>query len=553
MTEDLVPIKTALISVSNKSGLIEFAQGLHAAVPKIKILASGGTAKALDEKTIPYTQLSDYTNFPECFNGRVKTLHPYVMGGILFRRGIDDAEAQKRGIEGIDLVVCTLYEFEKAVAQRNKTMQELIEYMDIGGSALIRSACKNYSHVAVVVDPADYPLILQELVEQKGKISLATREHLAVKGIGLSADYESLLAQEFAKQLAREETQRPHLIRGRKLRYGENPDQQAWLYELKGQTGIAQVETLAGKEISYNNYEDAAIAYRAMQDLHHLGHPHGVAIVKHGSLCAYATGPNLVEAFQKAWEGDPKSSFGSVIALSSAIEDDLIPSIKEKFIEVLIAPDFALSFVEWAKKAKPNLRLLKVDLGSNEQLLYKNISGGMLVQTKKNRLLHPSIDQLYDKISSTNAKKVGVVSKKQPPLQLKGLFDFAISAVSYAKSNAIALVREYSSGYYQVLSIGAGQPNRIDSLQRLAIPKAIENLREEHGHDCKYDPKADLEKCVLASDGFFPFDDSIHFAASQGIKYIIQPGGSTRDSEVISAADALDICMILTGERYFYH
>lgn len=551
--QDLISIETALMTVTNKSGLTELAQGLLKINPKMRILASGGTAKALESRKIPYTSITDYTKFPECFNGRVKTLQPKIMGGILFRRGMDDAEALKLGIERIDLIVCNLYEFDKAANQQDKSMQELIEYMDIGGSTLIRSACKNYAHVTVIVDPKDYSSFLEEFKDCKGKISLATREKLAVKAINLSADYESLLAQEFSKRLTGEETQRLHLCQGRKLRYGENPDQQAWLYQIKEHSGLAQVDVLAGKEISYNNYDDATIAYRAAQELHELGHSYGTAIIKHSNLCAYATGPNLIEAFQRAWDGDPKSSFGSVIAVISTVDENLIPTIKDKFIEVLIAPDFTLPFLEWAKKAKPNLRLLKVNLGCKDPLLYKNVSGGMLVQTQKDRRLHPQIDLLFGKSDSADQKKIGVVSKKQPQANQKGLFDFAISAVNYAKSNAVALAREYSPGFYQVLSIGAGQPNRVDSLQRLAIPKAIENLVAEHHQDPKYDPKADLEKCVLASDGFFPYDDSVRYAAAQGIKYIIQPGGSVKDSEVISAADQLNVSMIFTGQRYFYH
>ena len=553
MNDNMIPIKTVLMSVTDKTGLTSFAQDLNSVIPNLQILASGGTAKELANSGIAYTAIEDYTRFPECFGGRVKTLHPFVMGGILFRRGMDDQEAERLGIYAIDLVVCNLYDFAKAAAEQETSMQKLVEQMDIGGSTLIRSACKNFAHVAIAVDPSDYPSIMSEIQANQGYLSLATRERLAIKAMHTSADYEALLSKEFSKRLSNEETQRPRLIRGRQLRYGENPDQKAWVYEFEGQQGIAQAQILSGKEISYNNYEDATVAYYAAQDLDETGHSNGVAIVKHGSLCAYATGVTLGQAFEKAWEGDSKSSFGSVIAMTTEVGDTLIPIIKDKFIEVLISPSFSDSFVQWAKTVKPNVRLLKISLANKNPYLYKNISGGMLVQTQKNRQEHPAIDSLFKIVEIQDKKSIGIVTKRQPNANIKGLCNFAISAVHYAKSNAIAIVREYHPGYYQVLGMGAGQPNRIDSLQRLAIPKAIDNLRNEHPNDPHYDPKNDLSHCVMASDGFFPFDDSVQYAASQGIKTIVQPGGSTRDPEVISTADKLDMCMILTGQRYFYH
>ncbi len=545
-----IAVKTALFSVTDKEGIKEFAQGLRQINPHIAIIASGGTAKALAEAGIAFTPLSDYTQFPECFQGRVKTVHPRIIGGTLFCRGRDDIEAEKLGISPIDLVVCNLYNFAQATQRHGLPMQELVESMDIGGSTLIRSASKNFADVAVAVDPKDYMMLLEELKKNEGCLSLETRQRLAVKAMNVSADYETLLAREFTKRLGEQESHRPSLARGRRLRYGENPDQQAWVYQFEGEHGIAQAKVLSGKELSYNNYDDATLAYYAAFDLKERGAEHGAAIVKHGSLCAYATGKTIAQAFEMAWAGDSKSAFGSIIALTSSPTEQMIHLLQSKFVEVIIAPHFNETFVAWAQSAKPNLRLLEMPFLPQAHPLYKSISGGMLVQTQKNRAAHPSIDIL---LQPSCDKRIGVVTKNQPKAEQQGLYGFAISAVQFAKSNAIAIVREYEPGSYQLLSIGAGQPNRIDSLQRLATPKAIENLLTEHSSEPKYNPQSDLGRCVMASDGFFPFDDSIHFAAAQGIRSIVQPGGSTRDEEVIKAADEQGLCMLFTGERYFYH
>lgn len=549
MKQDLVPIHTALLSVTNKMHLEDFAKNLREINCQMKFIASGGTASALSHAGISYTSLSQYTGFPECFAGRVKTLHPKIAGGILWRRDTDQQEARQLEIDPIDLVICNLYDFEKAAAQENMPLEELIESMDIGGSTLIRSAIKNFASVAVVVDPSDYPHIIQEMKQHQGKLTLKTREALAVKALNLSSDYEALLAQKLSKRLGGHEIQKPSLIKGRSLRYGENPDQKAWIYEFKEGQGIAQAEILSGKELSYNNYEDATLAFHMASELKDIGIVHGAAIIKHGSLCACASGPTLPSAFLKAWDGDSKSAFGSIIAFTSPVSEDLIEPLKTKFIEVLIAPEFSRSFVEWAKTSKPNLRLLKTPYRDKNRLLYKTVSGGMLLQTKKDRLTHPPIDRLFQSCEHSDEKRVGVVTKKFPQANQKKLFDFAISTVYYAKSNAIVIVREYQEGHYQVVGMGVGQPNRVDSLQRLALPKAIENLQR----DCPHHVEKELAHCVMASDGFFPFDDSVRYAASQGIKYIIQPGGSTKDQDVIDAADELGLCMIFTGERYFYH
>ena len=546
-------VRTALISVTDKSGLGPFLKGLKEIVPSLKCIASGGTAQALNSYGVPYTALHQYTGFAECFDGRVKTLHPKVMGGILLRRDVDGDEAERLGIEGIDLVICNLYDFEKASRDADMPLEKLIEQIDIGGSTLIRSACKNYAHVAVVVDTNDYGLVLQELRNNQGRLSLMMRKQLALKAINLSAAYEALLAQELSRRMGNEKNERLNLSKGKELRYGENPDQKGWVYESPQTRGVVQSNVLSGKELSYNNYEDATVAYESIQALTSIHPRHGTAIVKHGNLCGYATGDTLAQSFQMAWDGDSKSAFGSVIGFASPVTAELIPLIKSKFIEVLIAPAFDEEFLEWARTSKPNLRLLQQGKREGNPIAYKSISGGILAQTKKENPIPDDIESLLLRSDLLSSKKTGVVTKRQPSAKQLGLFAFGIAAVNYAKSNAIAIVREYSPGCYQLLGVGAGQPNRVDSLQRLAIPKAIDNLVTEHANIKGYDPRKDLEKCVLVSDGFFPFDDSIIEAAKHGIRFCIQPGGSTNDQSVIDAADAHDICMIFTGQRYFYH
>lgn len=549
MNEQHHHINTALISVTDKTGLVDFAAHLFQINPRLQIIASGGTAKALQEAGINTIPIEQYTGFPECFDGRVKTIHPNIEGGILFRRGDHDEEAKELGILPIDLVVCNLYRFQDAANRPGITTDELIEQMDIGGSTLIRAAIKNHKHVAVVTDIHDYPILMKELDQNSGTLSLQTRQRLAQKAAVLSAEYEASIAQELTKRLTDEETYRPNLRYGRKLRYGENPDQEAWVYQFADQYGIAQSEVLAGKDPSYNNYEDATCAHSATEELAKAGFKNGVAVIKHGSLCGYATGPTLEEAFEKAWEGDSKSAFGSVISFTDRVEESLIPHLKGKFIEVMIAPEYSSEFISWAKEKKPNLRLLKTPKSTEKRsLIHKNVSGGMLVQTQK-ELQSIQLSHLLNPAKEEDGKRIGVVTKKQPQENKHRKYVFAIAAVNYAKSNAIVIVREWTPGYYQLIGVGSGQPNRVDSLQRLAIPKAIENLKNEQVGDVK----EAFRECILASDGFFPFDDSVRYAAEYGIQYCIQPGGSIRDDEVIQAADELDVCMVFTGERYFTH
>lgn len=552
MNDDLIPIKTVLISVTDKTALIPFVDGLKKINPSIKMIASGGTFAALQEAGLSPQELSEYTGFPECFNGRVKTLHPKIAGGILFRRGVDDQEAKTLEIDPIDMVVCNLYDFSGAAKNADLEIEKLIEKLDIGGSTLIRSSCKNHVSVAVVVEPQEYSKILEEMQEHQGALSLATRKKLAAKALQKSAEYETTIAKELSRKLIGDEIHYLFLSDGKQLRYGENPDQKAWAYAFKDQKGIVQAEILAGKEVSYNNFEDATVAYNASGNFFEVAAQPNVVIVKHGSFCGAAIAPTLEKAFELAWEGDSKSAFGSVIALHGKVTQDLIPYLTKRFIEVLIAEDFSDEIIAWSQKNKPNLRLLKVPSGQKPDLLYKSVSGGMLVQTPKPSLLPDNWDQLLQTIQTDQGKPIGLVTKQSLGNINKNLFAFAVAAVHYAKSNTVAIVREKEPGEFQILALGVGQPNRVDTLQRLAIPKAIEMLQNENAADPLYNYQKDLEKCVLASDGFF-FEDTIRYGAEHGIKYYIQPGGSVKDPEVIKAADSLGVCMIFMGHRYFYH
>lgn len=501
-------MKRVLFSVTDKTGLAGFGKDLLRLYPHLEILASGGTAKELEKEGIPYKPIQEAAQFPECFGGRIKTLHPKIIGGILYRRGVDDAEAAELNIEPIDLVVCNLY------------VETQLDSIDIGGSTLIRAACKNHESVAVVTDPNDYSRIVEEITAC-GALSLNTKQQLATKAIQTTASYDARIAENAVRSIA--------LENGRKLSYGENPDQEGWVYAFPGQKGIASAPVLGGKPLSYNNYEDASQAFYAAWRIAQDANP-GCVIVKHGNPCGYATGRTVIEAFQRAWDGDPKSAFGGIIAFTRGVGEELCEELQSRFIEVILAPAFSEEFLAWAKAKKPSLRLLQVDFDAATPLFYRGISGGMLVQTPKKPLL--------------NKETLRVATKRQPKQGQEALFAFALAAVYSVKSNAIVLVREYAPSLYQLIGVGSGQPNRIDSMQKLAIPKALEVMKKE---------EKGFEDVVLASDGFFPFEDGVQAAAEWGIQTILQPGGGVRDPQIIAEADNKDLCMLLTGQRYFNH
>jgi phosphoribosylaminoimidazolecarboxamide formyltransferase/IMP cyclohydrolase len=534
-------IRKALISVTDKTGIVEFAKVLEDL--GIEIISTGGTAKLLRERGVKVTYIGDYTGFPEIMDGRVRTLHPKIHGGILAVRENKDHmnQIRKLGITPIDMVVVNLYQFEKTIRKKKVDLQEAIENIDIGGPTLIRSAAKNYKDVLVITDPKDYEEILSKLKE-KGDVDLKTRELLAVKAFRRTADYDSEIDKFLSRRFRKEDILRMKFLNGKKLRYGENWHQHAKIFRKEGGRGIVNAKQLHGKEMSYNNYVDADAALEAIMDLK--GKP-GVVIIKHTNPCGFATGGNLREAFEHAWQGDPISAFGSVIAVNRKMDLESAKFLKGKFIEVLIAPSFERDALSFLKSKSKNLRILEIDMDKEtEKTTYRFVSGGLLQQDKD--------------VGYIRKNEIKCVTKMKFPEGKKDLAIFACLAAKHTKSNAIVICYEYSPLKFMVLGMGAGQPNRVDSLRKLAVTKAKENIDliyEKRKPNLRKDVfyKKIMGECVLASDSFFPFDDSIKEAKKAGIKYIIQPGGSIRDQEIIETANTLGMCMAFTGRRCFRH
>ncbi len=557
-------VKRALISVSDKTGIVDFAKVLSKL--GVEIISTGGTAKVLTENGIQVIPIDDVTGFPEMMDGRVKTLHPNIHGALLGLRDNPEhvKQAKSQGIQWIDLIVVNLYPFETTIAKENVPVQEAVENIDIGGPTMLRSAAKNYPHVAVVTDPADYGVVLKE-IEQTGEVSLDTKKRLAVKVFRKTADYDSAIDRYLSQIFLDEKILRLRFNKGVALRYGENSHQQATAYidEKSQESSVAQAEILHGKSMSYNNYVDADAALEAVKDL---SGQIGVAVIKHTNPCGYATGETPREALERAWTGDPISAFGSVIACNSKIDlsfaeflkgenvrhigyvieaGKLLPQeVPNKFVEVIIAPEYDPDALELLTLTK-SLRLLKVrpfDQDRVEPDTYRKITGGILEMGR-------DLD-VMEKFESVTEKKFN--REKQ------ALAEFAYKACKHTKSNAIVLCREFRPGYYQVIGMGAGQPNRIDSLRKLAVTKAMENMRIEYDAE-KLDGsfetycRQQMEEMVLASDAFFPFDDTVRTAAEFGIKYIVQPGGSKRDEDSINACNELEMAMAFTGMRHFRH
>lgn len=556
-------IKRALISVSDKRGIVEFARTL--AEKGVEILSTGGTAHALTEAGVPVTPVDAVTGFPEMMDGRVKTLHPRIHGAILGLRDRPEhvAQAEAQGITWIDMVVVNLYPFEQTVAKADIAIEEAVEQIDIGGPSMVRSAAKNYRHVAIVTDPEDYPRILSEM--SSGTLSLALRQALAVKAFRRTAAYDAAIDTYLSKALLDEPVCHLSFDHGAPLRYGENSHQSATFFRDQTSTepAVAGAEILQGKALSFNNYVDADAALEAVKDL---GDAPGVAVIKHTNPCGLATGQTLREAVTRAWAGDPISAYGSVIAVNRPVDlafasflkgkdevhigyvidnGKLVPKeMPSKFVEVIVAPDFDDNALELLARAK-TLRLLKTgDLkaGSPEAKTYRKITGGMLEMHR---------DQIL-------TEKFQVVTQKKFDADQEALARFAVSAAKHTKSNAIVLARAYRPGCYQVMGMGAGQPNRVDSMRKLAVTKAIENLEIEYNAGGIAMPleqyiEKSLADMVLASDAFFPFDDTVRAAAEAGVRYIVQPGGSKRDVDSVAACDELGMAMALTGLRHFRH
>ncbi len=514
-------IRRALLSVSDKSALIELAQRLQAR--GVELLSTGGTARLLAENDIPVTEISSYTGFPEMMDGRVKTLHPKVHGGILGRRGVDDAVMQQNDIQPIDLVVINLYPFQQTVANPDCSLEDAIENIDIGGPAMVRAAAKNHASVTVVVDPADYADLLQE-IEDHGEVSDATRFSLAIKAYEHTAQYDGAIANYFGK-LVQPSADRsfPRTLNlqyrhAQSMRYGENPHQSAAFYRAAGSTepSVASARQLQGKALSFNNIADTDAALECVKQFD----DPACVIVKHANPCGVAIADNIHEAYRRAFSTDPESAFGGIIAFNRPLDAATAADIIERqFVEVIIAPAVE-DAASQAVATKENVRLLSCGQWEqfDERLDYKHVNGGLLVQ---------DADQaLYQSLT--------VVSKIQPgDEQMQDLL-FAWQVAKFVKSNAIVYARDGMT-----IGVGAGQMSRINSA-RIAAIKADHAGLEVAGS-------------VMASDAFFPFRDGIDAAQTVGISAIIQPGGSMRDEEVIAAADEHGMAMVFTGMRHFRH
>lgn len=521
----------ALLSVSDKSGIVEFAKGLLK--NNFRLLSTGGTYKLLKDSGLDVTEVAEYTGFAEMMDGRVKTLHPKVHGGILGRRGVDDAIMADHGIDRIDMVVVNLYPFAQTIAKPNVTKDDAIENIDIGGPTMVRAAAKNHEHVSIVTHPADYATILTEL-DQQGAISAATRFNLAVKAFEHTAHYDGMIAnflgshlQGFDNAERFSRTFNAQFDKAQDLRYGENPHQQAAFYVEKApvtgqlEASVATAKQLQGKELSYNNIADTDAALECVKSFD----MPACVIVKHANPCGVAIDSDLTSAYEKAFATDPESAFGGIIAFNRELDVKTAKAIVDKqFVEVIIAPSVADGVLE-VTGSKKNVRVLVCgELPSpsarQAQFDYKRVTGGLLVQ-----------DQDLGLISLNDLK---VVTKVQPTQdQLQDLL-FTWRVAKYVKSNAIVYAKDG-----RTIGVGAGQMSRVNSARIAAI-------KAEH---------ADLSPigAVMASDAFFPFRDGIDNAAAVGIKAIIQPGGSMRDEETIAAADEHGIAMVFAGMRHFRH
>lgn len=540
-------IERALVSVSNKEGITEFATSL--AEMGVEILSTGGTAKALREAGLTVIDVSDFTGFPEMLDGRVKTLHPKVHAGLLYRRDLQEHEAtmQEHGLQPIDLVCVNLYPFEKTVADPKVSFAEAIEQIDIGGPTMLRSAAKNMDAVTVVCDPGDYDRVLADMRNLDGQTSQDLRRELGCKVFARLAAYNAAIATYLGEQAESEEAPAfsMYLPSGTTLRYGENPHQSAIFYPgpAPEDPTIAHAVVLHGKEMSFNNYVDGDAALEAVKEF--CGIP-AVAIVKHTNPCGCATGRSLAEAFEAAWAGDPVSAFGSVIAVTQTVDLAAARCLNKRFVEVLIAPDYDADALEYLQAKSKDLRILKLHAPckpAQAGQAIRQVNGGLLVQ-----------DRDLDVQSHWETPTVATF-----PDNKVALAGFGMRVCKHVKSNAILLVREYEPGCYSVLGMGAGQPNRVDAVRKLAITKARENLTLEY--ESLENPEASLNdfiasalaETVLISDAFFPFPDNIHNAHAAGICAVVQPGGSKRDGDVVAACNEVGIAMAFTGMRHFRH
>ncbi len=516
-------IEVALISVSDKTGLVELAGSL--AGLGIKILSTGGSGRALKDAGIPYTPVSEHTGFPEILDGRVKTLHPRIHAGILARHG-EQAHLdvlREKDIPPIGLVVVNLYPFVQTISKEGVTKAEAVEKIDIGGPTLIRAAAKNHESVTVVVDPADYSSIVEELNNSGGETSLETRADLALKAFTHTAAYDAAISG-YLSSLGGSDEALPksmdiNLVQQASLRYGENPQQKAGLYRLRFAEpgGVVAAEQLHGKHLSFNNYLDLDASSKLVREFDETA----CAIIKHTNPCGSATGDTVKEAYLKALSCDPVSAFGSIIAFNRPVSVEAAEVISELFVEAVVAPGYENGAVEILSRKK-NIRIMKMDpsvkpAGITANLDIRTVSGGLLVQEADNWLFGE--DQWK------------VATKREPTeSEMKDLI-FGWKICKHVKSNAIVFAKDCTG-----IGIGAGQMSRVESVKLAGVKS-----------------RSDLEGAVMASDAYFPFRDGMDEAADLGIRAVIQPGGSIRDEEVIAAADERGLAMIFTGMRHFRH
>ena len=528
----MATIKRALLSVSDKQGILELAQALHGF--GVELLSTGGTAKLLRDNNIPVVEVSDYTGFPEMLDGRVKTLHPKVHGGLLGRRELPEhvTAMQQAGIPPIDMLVVNLYPFEATVAKADCTLEEAIENIDIGGPAMLRSAAKNWRDVAVLTDASQYAAVLAEMQSTGGATSQATRFALSVAAFNRVSNYDAAIS-DYLSSFNTDNTRNPfpgqtngRFVKLQDLRYGENPHQKAAFYrDLYPAPGsLVTAEQLQGKELSYNNIADADAAWEAVKSFD------GTAcvIVKHANPCGVAVGQTTLEAYNKAFQTDPTSAFGGIIAFNNQVDGATAEAVSKQFVEVLIAPEFSEDAMA-IFNAKANVRVLRIALPTGGDTAWhkgrnshdiKRVGSGILIQTADNH-----------EISRSDLR---IVTRKQPtPQQMDDLL-FAWRVAKYVKSNAIVFC-----GNGMTLGVGAGQMSRVDSTRIAAIKAQNAGLS--------------LKDSVVASDAFFPFRDGVDGLAEAGASCVIQPGGSMRDEEVIAAADEHGLAMVLTGIRHFRH
>jgi len=519
-----ISVARALISVSDKTGIVEFAQFLSSS--GVEILSTGGTAKLLDSEGIAVTEVAEHTGFPEMMGGRIKTSHPKIHGGILGRRGEDEAVMSEHDIAPIDLVIVNLYPFEATVAKPDCSLADAIENIDIGGPTMLRAAAKNNAAVAVAVDPADYAVIQAEMQANKNAISASTRYALAVKTFEHTARYDGMIANYLGKRNSEGEEQafsntiNLQFNKVQEMRYGENPHQQAAFFKepRPSEASISTASQLQGKELSYNNIGDTDAALECVKQFD----GHACVIVKHANPCGVAIGSNQLEAYDRAFKTDPTSAFGGIIAFNHALDDATAKAIVDRqFVEVIIAPSVS-DAAQATIAAKKNVRLLECGELTPPQpaLDYKRVNGGLLVQQRDLGMVNEADLKVVTKVAPTDE-------------QLQDLL-FAWKVAKFVKSNAIVYVKNG-----QTIGVGAGQMSRVYSAKIAGIKAQDENLK--------------VPGSVMASDAFFPFRDGLDAAHEAGIKAVIQPGGSMRDDEVIAAADEHGIAMVFTGMRHFRH